>query len=240
MRRRIRPRSKKQVRVRRILKLLIALCLAVLFFIFVSVKLKPMVQTVTGGIAKQMMVSSIHEVVLKELDEEQYQYDDFVNVQRDNNGNIRTISLNMVNVNTLKSSMALTIQQELGSSHKQTGVPLGTLLGADLLRGHGPKIPLKISVLGNTTVDLKSTFDSAGINQTRHQIYLEITTGVYAYLTGVSSTETVTTTIPVAETVIVGEVPQMYANLSQDSGIEQFAGLAGAAGTPEKKQEETT
>lgn len=191
-----------------------------------------MVQTVTSGIAKQMMVSSIHEVVLKELDEEQYQYDDFVNVQRDSDGNIRTISLNMVNVNTLKSNIALTIQQELGNSQKQTGVPLGTLLGADLFRGHGPKIPLKISVLGNTTVDLKSAFDSAGINQTRHQIYLEITTGVYSYLTGVSSEADVTTSIPVAETVIVGEVPQMYANLSQDSGMEQLAGLAGAAGIP--------
>ena len=232
MRRRVRPRTRKQIRIRWIIRLLIFFSLAVVLFIFISMKLKPMVQTVTSGIAKQMMVSSIHEVVLKELDEKQYQYDDFVNVQRDLDGNIRTISLNMVNVNTLKSNIALTIQQELGDSQKQTGVPLGTLLGADLLRGHGPEIPLKISVLGNLSVDLKSTFDSAGINQTRHQIYLEITTGVYSYITGVSSTDHVTTTIPVAETVIVGEVPQMYANLSQDSGMEQLAGFAGAAGTP--------
>ncbi len=232
MRRRVRPRTKKQIRIRWIIRLLIFFSLAIMLFVFISMKLKPMVQTVTSGIAKQMMVSSIHEVVLNELDEKQYQYDDFVNVQRDLDGNIRTISLNMVNVNTLKSNIALTIQQELGDSQKQTGVPLGTLLGADLLRGHGPEIPLKISVLGNISVDLKSTFDSAGINQTRHQIYLEITTGVYSYITGVSATDHVTTTIPVAETVIVGEVPQMYANLSQGSGMEQLAGFAGAAGTP--------
>lgn len=228
MKKRVRPRSKKQIRRRRIIKLLIALCLVLVFFIFVSVKLKPMVASVTANIAKQMMVSSINEVVLKELEEKQYRYDDFVNMQRDGEGNIRTISLNMVNVNTLKSNISLTIQQELGNSQKQTGVPIGTLLGADLLRGHGPSIPLKVSVLGNTTVTLESAFDSAGINQTRHQIYLVITTGVYSYLTGVSSTTDVTTSIPVAETVIVGEVPQMYANLSQNSGMEQLAGLAGA------------
>lgn len=221
--------SRKQVRVRRIIKVLLALCLVVAFFIFVSVKLRPMIQSVTSNIAKQMMVSSINSVVLKELDEKHYQYDDFVNVERDSDGGIQTISLNMVNVNTLKSNISLTIQQELGDAQQQTGVPIGTLLGTDLLRGHGPKIPLRISALGNTTVNLKSTFDSAGINQTRHQIYLEITTGVYSYLTGVSTTTDVTTSVPVAETVIVGEVPQMYANLSPNSNLEQINGLASSA-----------
>lgn len=221
--------SKKQIRVRRVIKLLVALCLVVCFFIFVSVKLRPMVQSVTSNIAKQMMVSSINSVVLQELEEKDYQYDDFVTVERDGDGTIQTISLNMVNVNTLKSNISLTIQEKLGDAQQQTGVPIGTLLGMDLFRGHGPRIPLRVSALGNTTVDLKSSFDSAGINQTRHQIYLEITTGVYSYLTGVSSTTDVTTTIPVAETVIVGEVPQMYASLSPNTSLEQLGGLA--AGT---------
>lgn len=224
MRRRARPATRRQIRTRRIIKIIIALCLVVAFFIFVSVKLKPMIQSVTGNIAKQMMISSINTVVLNELDEQNYQYDDFVNVERDNEGNIIAISLNMVNVNTLKSNISLTIQEELGDSQQRTGVPIGTLLGSDLLRGRGPKIPLKISVLGNTTVNLKSSFDSAGINQTRHQIYLEITTGVYSYVTGVSSTTDVTTTVPVAETVIVGEVPQMYANLTPDTDLAALAG----------------
>lgn len=208
-------------------KIAIAVGLVILFFIFVSVKLRPMIQNVTGNIAKQMMVSSINSVVLRELEEKQYQYDDFVYVERDSDGGIMAISLNMVNVNTLKSNIALTIQESLGDSQQQTGVPLGTLLGADLLRGHGPRIPLRISVLGNITVELKSSFDSAGINQTRHQIYLEITTGVYSYITGVSATTDVTTSIPVAETVIVGEVPQMYANLTPDSNLQGLTGITG-------------
>ena len=207
-----RPKSRRQIRILRIVKLLLALCIVVLFFVFVSIKLRPMIQSVTGNIAKQMMAESIHSVVLNELESKHYGYDDFVNIERAEDGTIQTISLNMVQANTLKSNISLTIQQELGDSQQQTGVPIGTLLGSDLLRGHGLRIPLKISVLGNTAVDLKSTFDSAGINQTRHQIYLEITVTVYSYLSGVSSTSEVTTTVPVAETVIVGEVPQMYAN----------------------------
>ncbi|MDD5952885.1 MAG: sporulation protein YunB [Oscillospiraceae bacterium] len=223
MKKRFRPRTRREKKIRLAVKIGIALCLIALFFIFVSVRLRPIMQSVTSNIAKQMMVSSINQVVLKELEEKNYQYDDFVNVVRDSDGTIQTISLNMVNVNTLKSNISLTIQQELGDSQQQTGVPIGTLLGVDLLRGHGPRIPLRISVLGNSTVDLKSTFDSAGINQTRHQIYLDITTAVYSYLTGVSATTDVTTAIPVAETVIVGEVPQMYANLSQNSDWERLS-----------------
>ena len=227
MRRRSRPVSRRRVRSKRMFKIAIAVGLVILFFIFVSVKLRPMIQNVTGNIAKQMMVSSINSVVLRELEEKQYQYDDFVYVERDSDGGIMAISLNMVNVNTLKSNIALTIQESLGDSQQQTGVPLGTLLGADLLRGHGPRIPLRISVLGNIAVELKSSFDSAGINQTRHQIYLEITTRVYSYITGVSATTDVTTSIPVAETVIVGEVPQMYANLTPDSNLQGLTGITG-------------
>ncbi len=221
--------SRRQARVRRCVKICAALCLVLAFFIFVSVKLKPMIQSVTSGIAKQMMVSAINSVVLRELEESGYQYDDFVNVERDSGGEIQAISLNMVNVNTLKSNISLTIQEQLGDAQQQTGVPIGTLLGIDLLRGHGPRIPLRVSALSNITVDVKSAFDSAGINQTRHQIYLEITTGVYSYLTGVSATTDVTTAIPVAETVIVGEVPQTYASLS--AGLEQIAGAASGAGS---------
>jgi sporulation protein YunB len=218
-------RTKKQKRIRNAIRIGIALCVVLALLFFLNAKLKPIIQSVTSGIAKQMMVSSINTVVLNALEEKQYGYDDFVNILRDSDGAIQTISLNMVNVNTLKSNISLTIQEELGDAQQKTGVPLGTLLGMDLLRGRGPKIPLRISALGNTTVDVKSTFDTAGINQTRHCIYLEITTGVYSYLTGVSATTDVTTTVPVAETVIVGEVPQTYASLSSDTSISALTGI---------------
>ena len=233
MKRRSRAFGRRKQKFRRVVKIGILLCAVASFLIFVSMKLRPLMQDVTGSIAKQMMVSSMHQVVLDELNEKHYQYEDFVNVQRDSDGGILAISLDMVNVNKLKSEIALTIQQSLGESKKKTGVPVGTLTGLDLLRGHGPKIPLRISALGNITVDLKSAFDSAGINQTRHRIYLEITADVYAYMTGVSSTATATTSVPVAETVIVGEVPQMYANMTPGNGLE-----TARSGT--QTQEETT
>ena len=233
MKKRSRAHGLREQKLRRIVKIGIVVCAVLTFLIFVSVKLRPLMQDVTGNIAKQMMVSSMHQVVLDELNDKHYQYEDFVNVQRDGDGGILAISLNMVNVNKLKSEIALTIQQSLGESRQKTGVPVGTLTGLDLLRGHGPKIPLRISALGNISVDLKSAFDSAGINQTRHRIYLEITADVYAYMTGVSSTATAATSVPVAETVIVGEVPQMYADMTPGTGL-------GSAGSGTQTQEGTT
>ena len=81
-------------------------------------------------------------------------------------------------------------------------------------------------------MELKSSFESAGINQTRHQIYMEIRTSAYSYLTGMSSTTEVSTDVAVAETVIVGEVPQMFANLGglSETLTQAAQGTASQAG----------
>ncbi len=206
------------------IKLVVAGILVLAIFLFVSLRLRPMIQTVTSTIAKQVSTQAIQSTVVKQLEEGGWTYEDFVNIQRDSSGNIVTVTTNMVNINQLKAKIALAIQEELGERYTQTGVPLGTLTGSDLLRGYGPKVPVRISVAGNVAVDLKSNFEAAGINQTRHQIYLEIRTNVYSYLTGASSTTDVTTDVAVAETVIVGDVPQMFASVGSDSSLETALG----------------
>ena len=107
MKRRSRAFGRRKQKFRRVVKIGILLCAVASFLIFVSMKLRPLMQDVTGSIAKQMMVSSMHQVVLDELNDKHYQYEDFVNVQRDSDGGILAISLDMVNVNKLKSEIAL-------------------------------------------------------------------------------------------------------------------------------------
>lgn len=74
-------------------------------------------------------------------------------------------------------------------------------------------MPLRLTLSGNVNADFKSSFESAGINQTKHQIYLNIHTSVYSFLPGFNTTTDVETNVPVAETIIVGAVPQVVANL---------------------------
>ena len=80
-----------------------------------------------------------------------------------------------------------------------------------LLHGRGPEIPVRITLTGNITADFTSNFESAGINQTKHQIVMELNIHIYTYLSGAKAGADLTSSVPIAETVIVGETPQFFA-----------------------------
>lgn len=189
-----------------ILILFIALCC------FFSFKLRPMIQSITATVAKQAITLSVEEAIKEKISAQGIEYNDFVNIERDSNGNILGITTNMVNMNQFKSEITTTIQEKLINNSSRTSVPIGTLIGGNLLRGYGPGVPLKIGLIGNVDINFKSSFESAGINQTIHKIYLTIHASCYSYLPGIKSESDVDTTVVVAETVIVGEVPSTYAN----------------------------
>ena len=167
-------------------------------------------QPITETVAKQTTTLAINDAVKEELSSKNLTYDDFVQIQRDNNGNVVSMSTNMATVNTFKADITSTIQETLLNHTMKTQVPLGTLIGWNITRGHGPNIALKVGVSGNISVDFQSSFESAGINQTIHRIYLTIRTSAYAYFSLAKGSTDVDTSILVAETVIVGEVPQIY------------------------------
>jgi sporulation protein YunB len=158
-------------------------------------------------------VDTINKAVTNELKKDNVSYNDLVTVERNESGEVLAITTNMVKMNELKASVISSVQEQLSDNHKDIGVPLGTLLGNDLLHGRGPNVPLRLTLSGNVNADFKSSFESAGINQTKHQIYLNIHTSVYSFIPGFNTTTDVETNIPVAETIIVGEVPQVVANL---------------------------
>ena len=186
--------------------LFIALCC------FFSFKLRPMIQSITATVAKQAITLSIEEAIKEKISAQDIEYNDFVTIERDSSGNRLGITTNMVNMNQFKSEITTTIQEKLINNSSRTSVPIGTLIGGNLLRGYGPGVPLKIGLIGNVDINFKSSFESAGINQTIHKIYLTIHASCYSYLPGMKSESDVDTTVVVAETVIVGEVPSTYAN----------------------------
>ena len=101
---------------------------------------------------------------------------------------------------------------------RRLAFPIGTLTGSELLHGRGPEVPLRVTLAGNAAADFESQFESAGINQTKHRITLKIHLQLYTFIPGINRTVDVDTDIPVAETVIVGEVPDIIANLSSLTG----------------------
>lgn len=191
--------------------LIIALFLGII--ILLDGQLRPIIKSIATNEARIKSVDTINDAVLNELRENKVSYNDLVTVERNQSGEVLAITTNMVQMNELKATVIHSVQEQLGDGHKDIGVPLGTLLGNDFLHGRGPKVPLRVTLAGNVNADFKSSFESAGINQTKHQIYLNIHTSVYSFIPGFDTTTEVETNIPVAETIIVGEVPQVVADL---------------------------
>ena len=129
---------------------------------------------------------------------------------------IRMVSI-QPQINRLKAAATGAVMDELENYKKQTvEIPFGNLIGGDFFTGRGPYIPIKISMSGTALSVMNSRFTSAGINQTSHQIELEVTVRIYAAIPGFRSSIETTTNYLVAETVLVGEVPDSFTQVDGD------------------------
>lgn len=197
------------------LKLLTFIVLISAFILMLDSAFRPVIKSITTNQARMKSVEVINRAISEELNKNAVSYNDLVTIDRDSSGKVLAITTQMVRMNQLKSAVIADVQKELGDdSHIDMGVPLGTLLGNDLVHGRGPNIPLRLTLSGSVSAEFKSTFESAGINQTKHQILLYIHTSIYSYIPGFDTTTEVQTSIPVAETIIIGEVPQVVANIN--------------------------
>ncbi len=138
-----------------------------------------------------------------------------VDFEKDAAGHVTALKSNMAAFNRLQSRIADDILLRLSEvSTTELSIPVGTLSGSSLLAGRGPAIKIKMQAVGSTTASFRNTFTSAGINQTRHQILLDVNVYMSILLPGFRTSTKVTNEISVAETVIVGSVPQTYTYFS--------------------------
>ena len=144
-----------------------------------------------------------------------YNYDSFFTIDKDDKGSVQMINANVLRINQVTSDIALNIQNALKQNEKdEIYISMGSLTSMRIFAGMGPKIPIKISCIGNIETDLKSEFISQGVNQTVHKVYLEVVTTVNI-LTPVSTTEkSINNQVLIAENVIVGEIPTTYYNFN--------------------------
>lgn len=165
--------------------------------------------------ASDMITATINNKINEKMSEGQYTYDYFVTLQKDNTGKITAISANMSRINTLSSEILQDVIAATNSGDMNENIPLGNLLGSNLLLGRGPKIPIKITMLTSSFADFRNEIESAGINQVKHQIILEVTVQIDVMMPWqVMSTEVVSEVL-IAETVLVGDVPNAYLTLNQ-------------------------
>ena len=199
-------------KIRKIVKIIVVLTIACMIVNSVINIVEPIIDLQSVIMAKSVATKVSNEQSKKVM--EDYQYEDLVNITKDNKGNITMISANVTTVNKMVSDISTKIQKELDEiENTKMYIRLGTFTGSKMLAGRGPKVEIIIFAIGDVQTELKSEFKAAGINQTIHRIYLELKTNV-VILTPINNLqEEITTQVLLAEGVIIGEIPSTYYNL---------------------------
>lgn len=191
---------------------IIALCVAL---VIAGSFLKDISGAMALSNASDTITSAINDKINEKMSEGQYDYNYFVTLQKDDAGNITAISANMARINTLSSEILQEVIAATNNGLEDIDIPLGNLLGSNLLLGRGPNVPVKIIMLTSSYADFRNEIEAAGINQVKHQIILEVRVQIDVMLPWeVRSTE-VLSEVLIAETVLVGKVPDTYLNLNQ-------------------------
>ena len=196
-----------------ILVIISILLVFILSIILYDKRIYPAVLQVAESSSKADTVECISKTSMELFDEE-FNYDEMIIIDKDNEGNINMIRANTVKLNYLTSRLSIRCNEELQKMGEVgVEVPLGWMTDNSAFYEFGPDINVKIDPIGNMKVSYESKFESAGINQTRHKIYLNVEARVRMKIPLHSKEQVVTCQIPVAETIIVGKTPNTAIDL---------------------------
>jgi len=198
----------------------VLLFLALLFFFLFSIvekNLAPTIIEIAESRANLIATETIHRVLYEKV-LANVNYNDLVFVHKDTQQRITMMQANTIKISRLVSQANLDIKEALDNLKDESfKIPLGQTLGSQILAYYGPRINVKIAPIGTVNVKFVDEFQQAGINQVRHILYLNIQTSVRIVIPLATKGVTVNNQIPIAETIIVGEVPNTYFGV--ESGI---------------------
>ena len=193
--------------------LLIFLAMFCLFFAAVAIFLKDLSAQIAVSDASDIVTVQINNAISDIMAEQDYSGDYFVSFEKDAAGDVTAISSNMARINALSAKI---LHRVVGATENRTieiGIPAGNLTGISLLMGRGPNIPVQIIVLTSSRVEFNNSIVTAGINQTKHQINLEVIVDIDILVPWGTESSQVMTEILIADTIVVGQVPDTYLNV---------------------------
>lgn len=194
---------------------IILFLLAGTIFLWVDHALRVTILKIAEVQVAQLATDAIYKSVQQEIWDKNLQYQDFVQVHKDNQGRVVFMQANTVKVTRMAADITLVAQKALQQLGSQTlTLPLGILTRTQLLADKGPRVTVHIKPMGTVRVNVKDKFEQAGINQTRHQIWLDFDTQVRIVIPAMSTQAGVPTQVPLAESIIVGETPGTFVSIS--------------------------
>lgn len=138
-------------------------------------------------------------------------FGELVTLERNSDGTVTALSANTAEMNRLRAAVAGALEENLKKTDaRYINIPIGSILGNELLAGSGPDVKIKIRPIGLADIDFYDNFESCGINQSRHTIYIVVAIDIAVTAPQMKTSNRVSAKIPVSETVIVGNVPKYY------------------------------
>lgn len=194
---------------------ILILCVIIVLyaFIFVDKQIRPTVEALSEVQARIIGTQAINDGVSEALGGG-VEYSDLIDIMKDEQGNITLMQANTVAINQISANITDIIQKKMGVINKRKlKIPLGNVIGSQVLSSYGPKLTIEITPTGSVLVNFHTEFEEAGINQTIHRIYIQVKTKVQIIAPLSSKPVDIISSVPIAETVIVGRVPQNYINV---------------------------
>ncbi|MBR5202127.1 MAG: sporulation protein YunB [Clostridia bacterium] len=192
---------------------LILLFVLLISLIFFEIRAKPVIIEVAVAQSENIASSIIENAIVEVLYKNGITYSTLVEIEKDKQDRVTTVKADTVKMNMLKSEIGSEISNKiLDTDSREISIPLGTILGVSALSSKGPKIKTTVTLTSNVTSTINNTFTSAGINQTLHEIYVNVNATIHVVMPKNSATAEVNSNYCIAQTVIIGVVPQTFAD----------------------------
>ncbi len=181
----------------------------ILFFVYLNLIITEKVAEECEQIVKEYSVIAVNDAVLTTLLNNEYE--ELMNIEKNNDGSISYISVNSSKSNLINRNVSSVAKRNLDSSLKN-GVPMhiGAFTGIPIFNGFGKKIDLQVVSVENVVCDFVSEFSEKGINQTLHRLYLIVEVSVDIMIPNNRRSTVTTSEILLGESLIVGKIPDVY------------------------------
>ena len=199
------------------LLLFVGMTLVLATAVYATAQLRPLLESMATTRVSNTVNRIVFEAVNEAIESGEITYDQLISFEKDNDGKITAVHSNMAACNRLQVEILDIILARIDQvSARELSIPVGSLTGSALLAGRGPRIKVRMESVGSSSARFENEFTSAGINQTNHRIVLHIDVSVAILLPGFTTATQVSNAVTVAETVIVGTVPDTYTYFSTD------------------------
>ncbi len=187
----------------------------------------PIVTRLAEAEAGNIVTAVVNNSIAARVADGEMRYNDIIKLEKGENGAVKAVVTDVAKVNILKSAITAdvisAIADDMGA---EISIPIGNLTGIKLLSGKGPEIPIELVSAARTNTEFINRFTSAGINQTCHRIIVRVNAGVNLMIPGKTIYTEISAEVAVAETVIIGDVPESYtffeADEKWDENLERF------------------